>query len=113
MAQERPQRNAARWQLKMKCIIYQRQIRRAVRIEKLADIPNLKGVKMVGRYLHYDCDGNFISLQYALYFVNSEKYTVDLPDEEDWEEFHNYLNAEFKAAGINPALVSGTIQGFP
>lgn len=96
----------------MQAIICRRGVRLAQRLKSLGDIPDLKDVRLVMRYMHLDCEGIFLSLQYALYFNHSETYTVDLPQEKDWQEFEDYLNSKFKEAGINPPILTGTLQDY-
>ena len=95
----------------MKYVIYFRGCRTIAPLQTLDDIPDVKAIRFVGRYLHYNSDGKLISLRYALYFPNGT-YVVELPRQEDWTKFQAYLSGKFKTAGVKPKMATGTVQGF-
>lgn len=96
----------------MECIIYRRRVRAVEQLNSLEELPEIKGIRLIARLLHYDSCGEFLGLQYALYY-DKETYTVDLRRPEDWLEFHEYLGKKIEAAGIKPKMAVGGIQGEP
>ena len=83
--------------------IYKRHIRHK---EEVAELPDLSDVRLVARLINTD-DG---TIEYALY-KKSETYTINFIVEE-FLKVHKMLDEKFKAAGITPPVVKGTVQNY-